>query len=178
MTLGQRAVNLLYAFRDLAPMTNTLALILLPLALCIPQRPNTTANFKIQSGRLRALYLATFFTNKIYSFIAYRHVGMNRVWNFQSNEIWAAPCKLPLHKFTLSQNLSLARHGIPLYCLLPPKVPENTRLCRLRHHPTQRALTPISATRPCPSRQLRHADVSRLCPLRVGAIRLASATGE
>lgn len=109
MTLGQRAVNLLYAFRDLAPITNTLALLLLPLALCFPQPSNTTEDFKIHSRRLRALYLTTFLTNKIYYLIAYRHVGMDRVWNFQSNEIWAAPCKLPVSLPNTSSNPFLAR---------------------------------------------------------------------
>ena len=95
MTLAQRAVNLLYAFRDYAPVTNVLALLLLPLAL-LPSRTNEHSSIlpdhRQSLSTMKHLFIAAFVTNKAYYFTAYSHVGMSRVWNFQSNEIWAAPC--------------------------------------------------------------------------------------
>ena len=95
MTLAQRAVNLLYAFRDYAPVTDILALLVIPLAL-LPLRKSEHSNVYLDYQHplrtMQYLYFAAFVANKAYYFIAYNHIGMSRVWNFQSNEIWAAPC--------------------------------------------------------------------------------------
>ncbi|KAL9103484.1 MAG: hypothetical protein Q9163_001480 [Psora crenata] len=95
MTWPQRAVNLLYALRDYAPMTNILALLILPVALYPTDQTHQFATSIVEHHQsltlLRKIFLATFIVNKLHYFILYNHVGISQVWNFQSNEIWAAP---------------------------------------------------------------------------------------
>ena len=130
MTLPQRAVNLLYAFRDYAPVMNILALMVLPLVLHPRQRSeplDTLPVYHHQLAILRNLFLFTFITNKIYYFIAYNHIGMSRVWNFQSNEIWAAPCKYPTEQpFLPPTHRQLTNSSDMTYrcilSLLPPSI--------------------------------------------------------
>ena len=137
MTWPQRAVNLLYAFRDFAPLTNILALLVLPLAL-LPSAPTDefstiSLSRPISLSLLRRLFLLAFVANKVHYFVVYNHVGISRVWNFQSNEIWAAPCKPPFQETQLSMvnvplprnhtttdNQAHPRHGLPLLHLPPP----------------------------------------------------------
>lgn len=96
MTLPQRLVNLLYAFRDFAPITNVLALMSLPSALLMFEEHDYRSGGLGGQWSLKILqgtFCASFALNKLYHFIAYSYIGMSRMWNFQSNEIWAAPCK-------------------------------------------------------------------------------------
>ena len=90
---------MLYMLRDYAPVTNILAMILLPIAL-FPAQTDEVATISLAHGShlywLRGIFLAAFVANKINACVVYGHIGLSRVWNFQSNEIWAAPCKCTL----------------------------------------------------------------------------------
>ena len=98
MTPGQRAVGILYVLRDYSPLTNVAALALLPIVLL----PNTSDEITtVASGQhqqevlvgLRAIFLLFYIAQKINLLILYHHIGLSRVLNFQSNEIWAVPCR-------------------------------------------------------------------------------------
>jgi uncharacterized membrane protein len=96
MTWIQRAVNVLYMLRDYAPVTNILAMILLPIALYPVQAQDSIAishEHERQLFWLRRLYFVVFAAKKMNTWTVYGHIGLSRVWNFQSNEVWAAPCK-------------------------------------------------------------------------------------
>lgn len=110
MTVPQRAVNLLYAARDYAPVANTVALIALP-CLLLPLTSVTQADHQMllqqvspKSRRnLRYLLSASWLSSKLTYLIIYNQFGLSRVWNFESSWIWAAPCELlPFFPFALS----------------------------------------------------------------------------
>ena len=97
MDLAQRAVNILYMLRDYAPLAVVLALAMLPYEL---RSANTGEISSLDHPKFdrplqihKYLLLATWLSNKVYYLVFYHHVGLSRVWYFQSNEIWAAPCK-------------------------------------------------------------------------------------
>ena len=94
MTWAQRGVGILMALREYAPVTNILALIVLPLAL-YPRQPDDFATITSSHDRywLRLIFLAAFLARKVNNYILYSHVGLRRVANLQSNDIWCAPCK-------------------------------------------------------------------------------------
>ncbi|KAL8784923.1 MAG: hypothetical protein Q9213_003665 [Squamulea squamosa] len=94
MTALQRAVNILYALRDYSPVTTSLALILLPSAVfptassrhTVPYTKNSSYFFSIQ-----ILYTGTYLASKINTYIMYNDVGLARVQNHESHQIWASP---------------------------------------------------------------------------------------
>jgi hypothetical protein len=43
---------------------------------------------------LYRIFGAYFIYQKINDYLLYSHVGIRRVWNFRSNEVWCSPCKL------------------------------------------------------------------------------------
>ena len=98
MSLPQKVVNLLEVLRDYAPITNILALLVLPLGIhsrglreiASPQHANSRQR-SLQV--LHYLLLASYVSNKICTAALYHEVGLSHVWNYQSNEVWAAPCK-------------------------------------------------------------------------------------
>ncbi len=96
MTLSQRAVNILYALRDYSPVTTSLALLLLPIAL-YPTGSNDSTIASPEHQRhlswLRNLFLVTYLSHKINIFIMYKHIGLSKLANFTSHEVWVAPCK-------------------------------------------------------------------------------------
>ncbi|KAL9044833.1 MAG: hypothetical protein Q9214_002057 [Letrouitia sp. 1 TL-2023] len=93
MTAGQRAANGLYMLRDYAPLANVLALGALPCCLMLPYPSPPTATVSIANVRtLYALYVCSFLAHKLNTIICFGHVGLSRVYNFQAQEIWAAPC--------------------------------------------------------------------------------------
>ena len=100
MTWDQRMVNLLYVFRDYAPVTTVFALMTLPLLLYPSRSPDIASKDTPHPYNLvlavRYLCLAQWVSNKLCYLLIYHHIGLSRVWNFQSNEIWAAPCEQPL----------------------------------------------------------------------------------
>ena len=93
-------VNLLYVMRDYAPLTNMLAMAILPLVI---YPTNSTKAFvqEVQNSHqpllcsLRYLLPLSWALNKLFYLIIYNHLSLSHIWNFQSNEIWAAPCKYP-----------------------------------------------------------------------------------
>lgn len=94
--MSQRIVNMLYALRDYSPLMTTLALMTLPLALW----PTHLDQIDIVASKhprsllwFRLSFVTTVLLHKINSFIMYKHVGLSRVNNFQSHEVWIAPCK-------------------------------------------------------------------------------------
>ena len=99
MTPLQRAVNMLYAFRDYSPVTTSLALILLPIAL-LPRYPNDTPTPTSNASSTRSisvfwiqmLYVSTFLAHKINTYIMYNHVGQSQVQNQESQQVWLSPC--------------------------------------------------------------------------------------
>lgn len=107
MDLAQTAVNILYMLRDYAPLALVLALAVLPYELYAHEVSSTLSADLVQHSPVlrvhRALLLIAWFCNKLWYLVFYNHVGLSRVWYFQSNEIWAAPCKwqsrllTPLH---------------------------------------------------------------------------------
>ena len=89
--MSQRLVNILYMLRDFAPVTNVLALALLPIAL-YPTQADDSVLKQADSLWLRRTFLVAFIAYKANHCMVYNHIGLSRVLNFQSNEIWAAPC--------------------------------------------------------------------------------------
>lgn len=97
MDLAQRAVNILYMLRDYAPSAVVLAVTVLPYQL-YPSNASTllsadTAYLGLSLRVHRVLLLAAWFCNKLWYLVFYNNIGLSRVWYFQSNEIWAAPCE-------------------------------------------------------------------------------------
>ena len=96
MTLSQRTVNMLYALRDYSPLMTSLALILLPIAL-LPTHPDQLAVISPEHRSslfwLKLSFVTMFLLQKINSFIMYKHIGLSKVNNFKSHEVWLAPCK-------------------------------------------------------------------------------------
>jgi hypothetical protein len=90
-------VGILQALREYAPITNVLALILLPLAM-LPHRPDEFARLTSQEGYkwIWGLFLASFVVRKVNNYVLYGHVGLREVLNFQSLDIWCSPCGFPL----------------------------------------------------------------------------------
>ncbi|KAL8743197.1 MAG: hypothetical protein Q9190_004432, partial [Brigantiaea leucoxantha] len=95
MTWSQRAVNMLYVLRDYAPITNMLAMVLLPIAIApitqSGQSLNIPPEFRSHCDLLWKLFLISLIAQKLNTWILYHHIGISPVLNFQSNEIWAAP---------------------------------------------------------------------------------------
>lgn len=108
MDLAQRTVNVLYMFRDYAPIALVMALAVLPYELR-PIRVLTTpivdfSQFDTSFQILRCSLLVSCILNRLCYLLFYYHIGLSRVWNFQSNEVWAAPCEFilsPLCPFPL-----------------------------------------------------------------------------
>lgn len=110
MTLSQRTVNMLYALRDYSPLMTSLALVLLPIAL-LPRHPDrfavTSSEYCSHLFWLKLSFMTVFLSHKINRLIMYKDIGLSRVTNFQSQEVWLAPCK-PI-SFVRSS-------GIPEFC--------------------------------------------------------------
>ncbi|KAL8993171.1 MAG: hypothetical protein Q9169_006543 [Polycauliona sp. 2 TL-2023] len=96
MDWSQRVVNILYMLRDYAPVAVLLALAMLPYQLLFGDDVLATSMLKppqldMASTSVRYLFIVSWTLNKVYQLLFYRHIGLSRVWYFQSNEIWAAP---------------------------------------------------------------------------------------
>ena len=99
MKPSTRAVNLIYIIRDYSPLTTVLAMALLPWAL-IPPISATDDAFDSIAIKHKAylvwaqrLFLAARLTRTFHTYFMYRHVGLSRVANIFSQELWSAPCK-------------------------------------------------------------------------------------
>ena len=102
MTIMQRAVNILYAFRDYSPMTSCLALLLLPIAVLLRYSTDEDAPLRVSSPgsqhqRLRfwiqALFVAAYISHALNTHFMYRHIGTARMLNFASHQVYASPCR-------------------------------------------------------------------------------------
>ena len=94
MTLVQRGVGIFQALREYAPMTTILALIVLPIAI-FPTQSDEFATILSQHDPswLRTIFLVALILSKSNNIFIYAHIGMQRMANFQSCDIWCAPCK-------------------------------------------------------------------------------------
>lgn len=94
MTWGQRGVGILQALRDYSPVTNVLALILLPIAIYpIPNSELVGLASVYDTSWLRSLFLVAFLAHKVNNYVMYGHIGSRRLASFQSMDIYCAPCK-------------------------------------------------------------------------------------
>ncbi|KAF7510767.1 hypothetical protein GJ744_005867 [Endocarpon pusillum] len=107
MTWVQRGVGLLQALRDYAPVTNVLALVLLPIAI-YPVPYEDLAVMATVEGLfwLQSIFLAAFLAHKVNNYIMYAHIGYQRLASFQSMDIYCTPytascCLLSLLPSTL-----------------------------------------------------------------------------
>ena len=152
MDLAQTAVNILYMLRDYAPLVLVLALAVLPYELYAHEVSSTLSADLAQHGPVlrvhRALLLIAWFCNKLWYLVFYNHVGLSRVWYFQSNEIWAAPCEwqsrllTPWHsmyihltqesRMPMKLTTGVSRYGLPMLHIIPPVSPQHPVLRRLR----------------------------------------------
>jgi hypothetical protein len=117
LTWVQRGVGILQALGEYAPITNVLALILLPLAM-FPYGPNEFANITSKGGYkwIWGVFLASFVVRKVNNYMLYTHVGLREVFNFQSLDIWCSRCGSPL--VTLSR--SFPDSALYAAALVPP----------------------------------------------------------
>ncbi|MCJ1281399.1 hypothetical protein MMC26_000718 [Xylographa opegraphella] len=93
MTWGQRAVGISMALREYAPITNVLSLILLPIAIA-PSRSDQASLVAEHLSSwfwLRAVFAASFLCHKLNDFLLYGHIGLRRLANLRSMDIWCAP---------------------------------------------------------------------------------------
>lgn len=117
MTLSQRTVNMLYALRDYSPLMTSLALMLLPIAL-LPTRPDQLAvivsEHRSNLLSLKLSFVTMFLFHKINSLIMYNHIGLSKVTNFQSQEVWIAPCKpfFSIHLFDVPSFRQFPFHSV------------------------------------------------------------------
>lgn len=81
-------------------MTTVLAMVLLPFVLI----PTNGANDVFHSVAVKhevhliwaqRLFLAAHLARTFNGYFMYRHVGLSRVANMHSQELWSAPCKQP-----------------------------------------------------------------------------------
>lgn len=93
-----RAVNFLNFIRDYSPILTTSAMFLLPLVL-IPTTDGAdvfnsiAVTYKANIKWAQRLFLAAYLARTLLGFFTYRHVGLSRLANFRSQELWTAPCK-------------------------------------------------------------------------------------
>ena len=103
MKPSTRAVNLIYIIRDYSPVTTVLAMALLPWVLIPPTTRATTdaddafASIAIEHRAYlvwaQRIFLAAYLSRTFHTYFMYRHVGLSRVANIFSQELWSAPCK-------------------------------------------------------------------------------------
>lgn len=94
MNLGQRGVGIFQALKEYAPVTNTLALIVLPLAIFPIQSDEFATILSLHDQFwLRTIFLAALIASKVNKIFVYAHIGMQRLANAQSCDTWCAPCK-------------------------------------------------------------------------------------
>lgn len=82
-------------------MTNLLALLLMPLALFSSQ-PHELVQITSARGSswIWVTFLGSYFAKIVNNNILYGHIGLRKVWNFQSIDMWCSPCKKPSLRLT------------------------------------------------------------------------------
>ena len=96
MTPGQRAVSMLYVLRDFSPLGITIAMVALPLAIALFPSDRCAQITHQHAGSfslLKKLAITLWTARTINTWLMYGHVGLGRLANFQSQEIWTAPCE-------------------------------------------------------------------------------------
>ena len=79
--------------RDYAPITNILAMLLLPLALWYTQSLDPTIASTYRSWWLREAFLVSYFAQKINDHTVWGHLGPYSITGFRALDIWSSPCK-------------------------------------------------------------------------------------
>lgn len=165
MTLVQRGTAIFQALREYAPVTNILALIILPIAIFPTQSDEfATILSRHDQSWLRTIFLVAFISSKANNIFVHAHIGMQRLVNFQSCDIWCAPCKSSImvqrHRpksgnvaIHWLHKLGINRHCYALHHLSFPNISRYAylwiqRLHRLR---CERALAPTPRTTPLAS---------------------------
>ncbi|KAI4193239.1 MAG: hypothetical protein LQ350_008405 [Teloschistes chrysophthalmus] len=94
MPLSLKAVSIIYALRDHSPLTTSLFLLLLPIAL-LPSNSATTTIVPSEHvdylSQIQILYAAVYLAQKLNVYIMYNNVGPVRVQNHESHFVWASP---------------------------------------------------------------------------------------
>lgn len=94
MNLAQRGVGIFQAVKEYAPVTNILALSVLPIAVLPTQSDEFATILSLHDQFwLRTIFLVAFIASKANNIFVYAHIGMQRLANGQSCETWCAPCK-------------------------------------------------------------------------------------
>ena len=96
MTPGQRAVSMLYVLRDFSPLGITVAMMALPLAIALfptDRCAQIIHEYAGSSSLLKKLAITLWTARIVNTWLMYRHIGFGRLANFQSQEIWTAPCE-------------------------------------------------------------------------------------
>lgn len=122
MTLSQRVIGVFQALREYAPLTNTLALVLLPVALFPHVDNDFVALSTVCQPYLSIAFLVAYISHKFYDRIIFGHVGLHQLANWQSNEVWCAPCmaspppcKFPADFANLKTHKSSLLAALPLF---------------------------------------------------------------
>ena len=97
MSVGQRAVAMTMMCREFAPLAIVAAMALLPLALYPSSQDSASLPLDRRTHLwLQWLFLAAWAAEKVSDAVVYADVGVRGIANFQSNEIWCAPCRWAL----------------------------------------------------------------------------------
>ena len=95
MTFAQRVIAFLFATANLASMTNVIAVIVLPAAIMPTSDSAMNKVFASDRSRLVLAFLATTVARLVNDFLMYGNIGMQRMENVFSNDIWVAPSESP-----------------------------------------------------------------------------------
>ena len=81
-------------------MTTVLAMVLLPFVLIPTKGANDVfhsiaVKHKVHLIWAQRLFLAAHLARTFNGYFMYRHIGLSRVANMHSQELWSAPCKQP-----------------------------------------------------------------------------------
>lgn len=151
-------------------------MVLLPLAF-IGILSNEQHNLRYSSSFSwsRGLFLASFIAQKINDYIVYSHVGLNRLANWRSMEVWCAPCKSTYIALCVGPPLIFygrkrrCQSIYPVFTSIHDKH-SHIRALRLYHFPRRRAIATIPQTADQTPSHLRDAHVLSIPNLRSRSI--------
>ena len=97
LSWSQRIIFILQMLKEYAPLTNFVAMVLLPVSLLLtgllsPSVPcPMDALFAQSLATAHYLFVAVYLTTKLNQYINHVHINLRRVRNLQSLDIWGAP---------------------------------------------------------------------------------------